>query len=227
MRTPLLLFEALPSRLDRQSVMRTTLASRRQSKAPVHPRQFYAPTAHGSARGSSWRAANLRFIPVAGSGETSLVGWTRRPDQDVGSLPAVLAQVAQPVLTHLGELDLVAVGIDDRRDERGRAERSDGIAKLHAASFQVLGEGPQIEDPEGQAHRTGRRRLVARMDGEMHVAQLAAPVLGHVPVAFLGQRETENVAIELGEARCVPGGEQDRRQELDSLGVDIVPPPLR
>src|SRR5262249_4337432 len=109
------------------------------------------------------RGANLRFVPVAGLAETSLAGWTRRPDQDVGALPAVLAQVAQPVLAHLGELDLVAVGVDDRRDERGRAERSDGIAKPHAAPFQVLGEGAQIEDPESQAHRTGRRRPVARM----------------------------------------------------------------
>src|SRR5262245_50090128 len=51
-----------------------------------------------------------------------LIAWTRRPREDIDSLPAVLAQVAQPVLAHLSELDLVAVGIDDRRDERGRAE---------------------------------------------------------------------------------------------------------
>src|SRR5262249_18435167 len=107
--------------LNSQSVLRNTLASRRQRPSAGSTRQFCTPTAYGSARGSSWRAANLRFVLVACSGETSLVGWTRRPDQDVGSLPAVLAQVAQPVLAHLRELDLVAVWIDDRRDERGRA----------------------------------------------------------------------------------------------------------
>jgi hypothetical protein len=31
------------------------------------------------------------------------------------------------------------------------------------------------------------------MDGEVRVAQLAAPVLRRIPVAFLDQRETEDV----------------------------------
>ena len=47
--------------------------------------------------------------------------------------------------------------------------------------------------------------------------QLTAPMGRHVAVPFLHERKAEYVTVELAEAICLTGCDQDRREELDAF----------
>ena len=85
-------------------------------------------------------------------------------------------QVLHPAPAHLGELDLVAIGIGNGRDQRTRAEVLDGVPALDSMLvFEASYEADKIKHPERHAHRAGtvgtiRDRIVGGVDGEVYVA---------------------------------------------------------
>ena len=145
------------------------------------------------------------------------------PSYNVHTLAMPMIQVVEPSIAHLRQLHEIAVRILHRCGQK-EARVLWGVQQRETSVREALRERVNIEHIEGKLDGTDPcssvREIFDRMNSEVDVAEITAPMGQRTFVLFCLERNPEHNAIELSKPLWRLGDENHSREELDRFAQD-------